>query len=301
VKFTLGHSPIQKINEPLFTEKEVFVFIKRDDLIHAEIQGNKWRKLKYNLIEARFEEQKTLLTFGGIYSNHIFAVAAAGKYFGFKTIGIIRGEPADTPTETLKFAAQCGMKILFMDRTHYREKDQPENIESLKQQLGDFYHIPEGGTNLLALPGCAEMVQEIKQEYHYICSAVGTGGTLAGILSAIDESKKAIGFSSLKGKDTLTDSVRKLAEEFSGKPIQNFHINFDYHFGGYAKVNETLIQFIKDFKRNHHIQLEPVYTGKMMYGIYDLIQKDFFPKGSNILAIHTGGLQGFCGYKDLLD
>jgi 1-aminocyclopropane-1-carboxylate deaminase len=146
-------TPLQLIHEPLFAERGVELWLKRDDLTHPLIQGNKWRKLRYNLVEAREEGQDTLLTFGGVYSNHIYATAAAGKQFGFKTIGIIRGEPADTPTDTLRFAVENGMRILFMDREHYRMKDDPDNIESLRVQLGDFYMVPEGGTNIYALPG----------------------------------------------------------------------------------------------------------------------------------------------------
>lgn len=291
-------TPLQHIREPLFDEKGVEVWLKRDDLTHPEIQGNKWRKLKYNLINAKHEEQNTLLTFGGIYSNHIYATAAAGKAFGFKTIGIIRGEPADEPTDTLRFAAQCGMRLLFIDRAQYRLKNDPVNIESLQVQLGRFYLVPEGGTNTLALQGCVEMVQEIDMDYDHICLASGTGGTLAGVVAGLYGKKRAIGFSSLKGKDTLSDSVAELVQDFCERTFDNWHINFDYHCGGYAKVTPELIQFIKDFKLRHLTQLEPVYTGKMMMGLYDLISKDYFTRGTRIVAIHTGGLQGLSGYKE---
>lgn len=291
-------TPLQHINESLFHEKGVEVWLKRDDLTHPEISGNKWRKLKYNLVEAKEEGQKTLLTFGGPYSNHICAVAAAGKLFGFKTIGIIRGEPSEEPSDTLRNAANNGMRILFMDRAQYRLKNEIESIESLRVQLGDFYMIPEGGTNIYSLQGCIEMVNEIKTEYDYIGLACGTGGTLAGVVAGLYGKKKALGFSSLKGKDTLTSSITELVYDFTDKTFDNWQISFDYHFGGYAKVNEELISFIKAFKQNHLTQLEPVYTGKMMYGIYDLIKKDHFSRGTRIIAVHTGGLQGLCGYKE---
>lgn len=291
-------TPLQRITETLFAERGVELWLKRDDLTHPQIQGNKWRKLRYNLVEARQEGQDTLLTFGGVYSNHIYATAAAGKQFGFKTIGVIRGEPADTPTDTLKFAADNGMRILFMDREHYRMKDDPDSIESLRVQLGDFYHIPEGGTNIYALPGVIEMVNEIKEDYDYICLASGTGGTLAGVVSALYGKRKAIGFSALKGKDTLTPKVSELVESYTEKTFDNWHITFDYHMGGYARVTPELIDFIKDFKLRHLTQLEPVYTGKLMYGLYDMIEKGYFPRGSRIIAVHTGGLQGLSGYKE---
>ncbi len=290
-------TPLQHINESLFREKGVEVWLKRDDLTHPEISGNKWRKLKYNLVEAKEEGQSTLLTFGGPYSNHIHAVAAAGRLFGFKTIGIIRGEPHAEPSETLKDAAQNGMRILFMDRPHYRLKHEAECIESLHVQLGDFFMIPEGGTNIFALQGCIEMINEIKTDYDYVCCGCGTGGTLAGIVTGLYGRKKAIGFSSLKGKDTLTESVTELVRDFTDMTFDNWQITFDYHCGGYAKVNEDLINFIKAFKQNHLTQLEPIYTGKMMYGLYDMIAKDHFPRGTRIIAIHTGGLQGLRGYK----
>jgi 1-aminocyclopropane-1-carboxylate deaminase len=290
-------TPLQYIKESQFREKGVEVWLKRDDLTHAEIQGNKWRKLKYNLVKAKEEQQQTLLTFGGPYSNHIYAMAAAGKLFGFKTIGIIRGEPGEEPTDTLKAASKNGMRILFMDRAQYRLKDDPESIESLHIQLGDFYMVPEGGTNIYALQGCIEMVNEINIDYDYICLACGTGGTIAGVVTALYGKKKALGFSSLKGIDTLTASITALVHDFTDKTFDNWQISFDYHFGGYAKVNAELINFIKEFKQNHLTQLEPVYTGKMMYGLYDLIKKDYFPHGTKIVTVHTGGLQGLCGYK----
>jgi 1-aminocyclopropane-1-carboxylate deaminase len=294
-------TPLQYISEPLFQAKGVEVWLKRDDLTHPEIQGNKWRKLKYNLVEAKEEGQNTLLTFGGPYSNHIYAVAAAGKLYGFKTIGIIRGEPANEPTDTLKAAAKNDMRVLFMDRPQYKLKDDPDSIESLHVQLGDFYMIPEGGTNIFALQGCIEMVNEIKTGFDYICMPCGTGGTLAGVVAGLYGKKKAIGFSALKGEDTLTPAIAALAYDFTDKTFDNWQVNFDYHLGGYAKVNDELINFIKAFKQNHLTQLEPVYTGKMMYGLYDLIRKDYFTRGTKIVAVHTGGLQGLCGYKKEFD
>jgi 1-aminocyclopropane-1-carboxylate deaminase len=291
-------TPLQFIKEPLFDEKGVEVWLKRDDLTDPQIQGNKWRKLKYNLVAAKEEGHKTLLTFGGAYSNHICATAAAGRRLGFKTIGIICGEPADEPTDTLLAAADNGMQILWMDRAQYRRKDEPQSIESLHSQLGAFFLIPEGGTNLYALQGCIEMVNEIKADYDHICVACGTGGTLAGIVSGLYGRKNIIGFSSLKGRDTLTPQVAALARGFTGKEFDNWHITFDYHCGGYARVTDELISFIKKFKLDHLTQLEPVYTGKMMYGLYDMIRRDHFPRGSGIVAIHTGGLQGLCGFKE---
>ena len=291
-------SPLQKLEDELLTQKEITLYFKRDDLIHEHVQGNKWRKLKYNLYEARLNKQNTLLTFGGPYSNHIYATAAAAKLFHFKAIGIIRGEEPVVKSETLLFAEAQGMELYYMDREMYRQKDDPMNIESLRVQIGDFYYIPEGGTNVYAVEGAEEIIEELNVPFDYVCTACGTGGTLAGLVAGLRGEKQAIGFSSLKGDDTLTANVNVLVKGYTGVEFSNFSINFDYHFGGYAKVKPELIQFIKDFKQQHNIQLEPVYTGKMFYGLFDLIAKDYFTKGSSIVSLHTGGLQGLSGYKE---
>jgi len=294
----IKESQLQLLEDDLLREKGIALYIKRDDLIHEHIQGNKLRKLKYNLYEARLNKQNTLLTFGGPYSNHIYATAAAAKLFHFRAIGIVRGEEPEVKSSTLKFAASQGMELYYMDRAMYRQKDEPDNIESLKVQIGDFYYIPEGGTNLLALEGVGEIISEIEIHYDYICTPCGTGGTLAGLVAALKGDKQAIGFSSLKGEDTLTSKVQQLVLNYTGAQFSNFGINFDYHFGGYAKVKPELINFIKSFKQKFDIQLEPVYTGKMFYGLFDLITKNYFKKGTTIVAIHTGGLQGLNGYPD---
>lgn len=294
-------TPLQLLQHPLFAGKQVEVWIKRDDLNHPHIQGNKWRKLKYNLYEARLNNYKTLLTFGGPWSNHIYSTAAAGQLFHFKTIGIIRGEEPAVKSATLQFAESCGMELYYMDRAMYREKDNPDNIESLHVQIGEFYHVPEGGTNLLALEGVAEIIEELDIDFDCLCTACGTGGTLAGLVSGLQGQKQVIGFSSLKGEDKLTPRVNELVEQYTGKTFNNFRINFDYHFGGYAKVNTELIDFIKRFKAEHGIQLDPVYTGKLFYGLYDMISKDYFKPGTRIIALHTGGLQGLAGYSEYFD
>lgn len=293
-------SPLQSLHDKLFEEKAVEVFIKRDELNHPHIQGNKWRKLKYNLYEARMNRQNTLLTFGGPWSNHIYATAAAAKLFHFKAIGIIRGEEPAVKSTTLEFAASQGMELYYMDREMYRQKDDPINIESLRVQIGDFYYVPEGGTNLLALQGLEEIIDELDIDYDYLCTACGTGGTIAGLLAGLKGNKQVLGFSSLKGEDSLTPLVKRLVKDYTGYDFNNFFINFDYHFCGYAKIKPELIQFIKQFKQQFGIQLEPVYTGKLFYGLFDLIRKDYFSRGSRIVAIHTGGLQGLSGFPELI-
>ncbi|WP_396148374.1 1-aminocyclopropane-1-carboxylate deaminase/D-cysteine desulfhydrase [Flavobacterium sp.] len=267
------------------------LFIKREDQLHPIISGNKFRKLKYNLAEAKRLGYKKLLTFGGAFSNHIVAVAGAGKEFGFETIGIIRGEELEekiNENPSLAVAQQFGMKLVFVSRDKYRLKDTPEFLEEMQSQFGDFYLLPEGGTNELAIKGCEEILNELDSEFSYVCTSVGTGGTISGIINSAASHQNIIGFSSLKG-DFLQKDIAKFAKQ------KNWTINCEYHFGGYGKVTNELIDFINSFYILYEIPLDPIYTGKMMFGILDLIKNDFFPPNSKILAIHTGGLQGIAG------
>jgi 1-aminocyclopropane-1-carboxylate deaminase len=285
----------QKI--PIHFSNGIELFIKREDLLHPVISGNKFRKLKYNLAEAKRLGYKKLLTFGGAFSNHIVAVAGAGKEFGFETIGIIRGEElidkiGENPS--LKFAHEHGMQFHFIDRTSYRDKTSPEFLSKLEQMFGLFYLIPEGGTNDLAIKGCEEILtSEDKSEFSHICCAIGTGGTISGIINSSSEIQQIIGFSSLKG-DFLSDVICNFVQK------KNWNVNCTYHFWGYGKVSEELIDFLNQFYQETKIPLDPVYTGKMMFGIIDLIQNNFFPPHSKILAIHTGGLKGIAGMNQVL-
>ena len=280
--------PLQKISDSVMEKYGVNLFVLRLDLIRATISGNKWYKLKYNLEEAKKQKKETLLTFGGAFSNHIAATAAAGKEFGFKTIGIIRGDELnEDENKTLRFAKECGMKLHFVSREDYGEKKIPS---PLTQQLNNFFLLPEGGTNELAVKGCAEIISHINVPFDFVCCPVGTGGTIAGIISSLKEKQKAIGFSVLKDGEFLKEEVQKLIS--SPNPLGEGDIHTDYHFGGYAKHSPELLKFIADFEKQNGIPLEHVYTGKMMFGIYDLMTKNYFPQGTTIIAIHTGGLQG---------
>lgn len=270
--------------------------IKREDEIHPQISGNKYRKLKYNLIAAKAQGFNTLLTFGGAYSNHIAATAAAGLKYGIKTIGIIRGEELRSKIEentTLRFAQQCHMKLQFISRSLYREKENTDFIEKLKKEFGNFYVLPEGGTNQLAIKGCEEILTKEDKTFDYICTSVGTGGTIAGIINSAEPQQKVIGFSALKG-NFLKDEIAKWATK------TNWVLNTDYHFGGYAKTTDELIGFINTFKQETGIALDPIYTGKMLYGIVDMVQNKAIEEDSKILAIHTGGLQGIEGMNNVL-
>lgn len=291
----IENTPLEKVNDPFLAERQISLFVKREDLNHPEMSGNKWHKLKYNLAEARNQGKDTILTFGGAYSNHIYAVAAAGRIFNFKTIGIIRGEEHLPLNPTLSFAKENGMIFHYLDRTAYRKKNSSEIINYLQNIYGDFYLVPEGGTNELAVKGCSDIVKSIDIPFDYICSPCGTGGTLAGLIYGLNGNQFVLGFAVLKGASFLIENVNNLLEDSGNNSFRNWEINLDYHFGGYAKINSELTDFTDKFTSLTKIPIEPIYTGKMLFGIYDLAANGYFSKGSRIIAIHTGGLQGLKG------
>ena len=278
-------TPIKEINDVEFERAGIRLLVKREDLNHKLVSGNKWWKLKYNLIDAAEKNLKTLLTYGGAYSNHIFATAAAAAEVGFKSVGIIRGEEVLPLNPTLAFARKMGMQIHYVSRDAYRSK----STKSVVEKSDSFYLIPEGGSNLLAVKGVRELAAKLNTPFEYLCCAVGTGGTLSGLIEGLSPEKKILGFPTLKGAEFLTEEIKKLSER--SKHLSNWELVHDYHFGGYAKSTPQLMQFIERFKTTHDIPLEFVYTGKMMAGIYHLISSGYFSRGSTILAIHTGGLQ----------
>jgi len=299
------HLKIQGKNQhivlPELEAKNYQLFIKREDQIHPLVSGNKFRKLKYNLKEALDQKKTTLLTFGGAFSNHILATAIAGKSTGFKTIGIIRGDELGVDLEktfasnsTLRNASKHGMQFDFVSRETYRNKTSIEFTEILQKKYGDFYCIPEGGTNSLAVKGCEEILTKEDSQFDYICSCVGTGGTISGIINNAKNHQKVLGFPVLKG-DFLENEILKYA-----KKQENWELNNDYHFGGYGKYSDELIHFINRFKSQTDIPLDPIYTGKMMFGVLDMINKKRFPNGSKILIIHSGGIQGIVGFNHRL-
>ena len=272
------------------------VYIKREDLLHEFVSGNKFRKLKYNLLQAKAEKSPLLITFGGAYSNHIAATAYAAQSIGIPCIGIIRGEElqgAINSNPTLSFAQQHQMQFKFISRSDYRLKDTPEFLAQLKGEYGDFYLVPEGGTNALAIQGCNEILTPEDKFFDYICCAIGTGGTIAGISASAFTHQKVLGFPALKG-DFFPEVIAELS------PKANVEVITDYHFGGYAKIAEPLVEFINEFRWEYGIALDPVYTGKMAYGVWDMMAKAYFPSGSKILLIHTGGLQGIAGMNEKL-
>ncbi|MEQ1739604.1 MAG: pyridoxal-phosphate dependent enzyme [Methyloglobulus sp.] len=289
---TFEKSVLTKIDDPFLNAHQVNLWIKRDDLLHPIISGNKWRKLKYNLDHALSLGIDTLISMGGTYSNHLHALAYSGKMLGLKTIGIIRGERTSSLTPTLQDMENWGMELRFISRSAYREYRNYKQHDDLPGIKPNQYWLPEGGANKLALKGIAELVDEIDIPYDALCVACGTGATLAGLINTLPKQQSVLGFAALKSASFLASDVQSLLfGEFN-----NWEIFLDYHFGGFAKLKPELALFMNQFEQKTSIPLEPVYTGKMLYGIYDLIAKGYFKPEEHIIALHTGGLQGKRGY-----
>lgn len=282
----------QKIPTQSIQYQQIKIDIKRLDLVHPQISGNKFFKLKYNFLEAQKLGYRKILTFGGAYSNHIAATAFAAHHFGFESVGIIRGqELVDRPLNTtLQTAQKFQMKLHFVSREQYRLKQQHDYLSTLKQEFSDHYIIPEGGTNSLAILGCQEILNtEDKLNYDLICCAVGTGGTIAGLIESITTQQSVLGFSALKGHFLNDEVAQLLSPEATQK---NWKIIDDYCQGGYAKTSTALLQFMQQFEATYAIPLEQVYTAKMLYGLFNLIDEKQIDPAQRILVLHTGGLQG---------
>ena len=276
----------------MFDERGVSVFIKRDDLIHPFISGNKWRKLKYILKKASADNKTHLVTFGGAFSNHLLATAVAAAKFGFKSTGVVRGEEIEN--DTLFLCRLHGMELFFVDRESY--KDKPALFDRYFADDVNAIFIDEGGSSAEGTRGCAELVDELTETYDHIFCACGTGTTAAGIINGLQKHQLPTEFNAVpvfKNGGFMKDEIDKYLNHPS-----TYQLHTDYHFGGYAKTNDELINFIKAFVSQTGMLIEPVYTGKMLYAIYDLAEKNHFKPGSKILAIHTGGLIGLLGMKD---
>jgi 1-aminocyclopropane-1-carboxylate deaminase len=290
-------APLQKINSAFLKAHEINLYVYRLDLNHASISGNKLYKLYYNIDAAKKEKKTTILTYGGAFSNHIAATAAAGKEYGLKTIGIIRGEKYPDLNPTLRFAKEQGMELHYVSRMLYQNKNE---LNAYVQDIfgeQNYYLIPEGGSNQLGIKGCKEITKNIHINFDSICCACGTGATFAGILLSIKTNQRAIGFQVLKAENYIKNEVSRWLNQFSSAQ-NNWEINDAFHFGGYAKLKPELVNFIKLFELENGIPLDYIYTGKMMFGIYDLIKKGAFKKGHTIIAVHTGGLQGNAGFEN---
>lgn len=302
--------PVQRVQIKIFADAGIELLVRRDDLIDPELSGNKFYKLFFNLHEAREQGFITLLSFGGAYSNHLHALAAAGKRYGFSTIGVVRGERPVQLSPTLGDAEAWGMKLIFISRADYRDKSQPELLGELQSHYGGFYLIPEGGANLAGARGSQLLGQAIEQQlkgdYTAVCVACGTGTSLAGLAAGIDNTKLAMGFSVLKGEGGLGAAVATTYRQLGVSEVAaNWRLISGFHAGGYGKKHpEYLSQFWQEFERSSGIPLDPVYTVKMFWGISSLARQGYWPRGSRIVAIHSGGLQGrrgfACSWKDFL-
>ena len=286
-------SILTKITDPLLDQYEIELWIKRDDLLHPIISGNKWRKLKYSLDHALSSGADTIISMGGAYSNHLHALAYAGKALELQTIGLIRGEQPEMLTPTLSDMKNWGMELKFVSRSDYRLLRQYKGCHDLPGLKPRQHWLPEGGAQALALIGVEELVNEIDVGYDVICVPCGTGATLVGIIASAPNPVSVMGFAALKNAGFLQTDVEALLP----RPYSNWQIHHDYHFGGFAKTNAELMAFITAFEHKTGIPLEPVYTGKMMYALYDLIAKHVFKPGQRIIAVHTGGLQGKRGFN----
>ncbi len=294
--FDTVNAPIQMLTDEVTEQYSVSLAMKREDLLHAEIMGNKFRKLKYNIKAALQSGGEPLLSFGGAYSNHILALSAAGRLFGLPTIGVIRGDELQHSAlnPILERACKNGMRLSFVSRADYRRKSDVDFLQQLQAEFGPFTVIPEGGTNLAAIKGAAEIMQDISNEYDVITCACGTGGTLAGMIKGAYQHELSdvllLGFPVLKGGEFIRDEILKWVPEEITSQVR-WDINTEYHFGGYAKTSAELVRFIQWFQERHGIALDYIYTGKMMYGLYALIESGVIAAGSKVLAIHTGGTQ----------
>jgi 1-aminocyclopropane-1-carboxylate deaminase len=288
-------SKLQTISHPLFEKHQLHVSIKRDDSIHPIISGNKWRKLKFNLDFAKMHNYTGVISFGGSFSNHIHALAFSCQQQGLKSIGIIRGEKEYASNFTLSMSIKWGMELNFVDRKTYRLREDEDYLAELQEAHPDYLIVPEGGSNALALPGVGEVITELNHqcEFDTLLTPVGSGGTLAGLIKADNNQHQLIGIAVLKQNGYLRDQVNNLLEE----PLNytQWQIMYEFHRGGYAKFNKDDAYKILNFSKQTGFTFEPVYSGKMILALLDLIEQGFFPKGHRIVILHTGGLQGIGG------
>ncbi|MGW3010272.1 1-aminocyclopropane-1-carboxylate deaminase/D-cysteine desulfhydrase [Streptomyces sp. NPDC001219] len=285
-------SPLQEIDDAAFTRRGVRLLLKRDDLIHPELPGNKWRKLAPNLRAAAAAGERALLTFGGAYSNHLRATAAAGRLLGFATVGVVRGdELAGAPLNpSLARCAADGMRLHFIDRARYRRRADPEVLDELRARFGAFRLIPEGGSNALAARGCTELGRELQGAADTVAVACGTGGTLAGLAAGLGPGQRALGFPVLKGgrPHFLQEAVEELQHEAFGGPRGDWRLEDRFHCGGYARRTPELDAFAAAFEDRHGLPVERIYVAKLLYGLTTLAGEGAFAPGDTVAAVITG-------------
>lgn len=288
-------SSITKINSDFLDKNCIELFIKRDDTIHKIISGNKWRKLKYNFEYATKNRFKTVLSFGGTYSNHLHALSYLARKKGFNSVGVVRGPKNEKLNPTLSFCKKNGMYLYYLDRVRYRSnKYDSSTILNLKNKFGNFFLIPEGGNNLLGVKGCEEIVKEIDLDFDYFCSPVGTGCTAAGIIKTLNSDTFFLGFCPFQ---KIHEQKKNINDYCDIQEYNNWRLFSDSHFGGFTKINDILIKFIRQFNFDYNIQLDLIYMGKLFFHLFDLIEKGFFFRRTRICVLHTGGLQGLQGFN----
>lgn len=281
-------SPLQEVTDGRFSRRGVRLLLKRDDLIHPELIGNKWRKLAPNLVAAA---GRTVVTFGGAYSNHLRATAAAGRLLGLRTVGVVRGqELADRAfNPSLARCVADGMRLHFVDRSTYRRKTEPETLATVLHAAGaqEAYVVPEGGSNALAVRGCRALGEELRGRADVVAVACGTGGTLAGLAAGLGPGQRALGVPVLKG-GFLGGDVRALQVEAFGGPRGEWWLDERFHFGGYARTAPELDAFAEDFEERHGVAVERLYVAKLLYGVVSLVEEGVFPRGATVAAVVTG-------------
>jgi 1-aminocyclopropane-1-carboxylate deaminase len=286
---------ITKIKSDFLQKKSVKIFIKRDDLIHDVISGNKWRKLKYNFIEANLRGHDNILSFGGAHSNHLHALSYACQKMNLNSIGIIRGEKNKNSNSTLSFCENNNMSLHYISRSDYKNyKSSNQMIPILKNIFGDYYVIPEGGCNLLGVKGCSEILEEIDLDFDVVCCAVGTGCTASGLINSMKSKQYLLGFCPFK---KIFEQKQNILQFSNLKLSSNWKLIADTDFGGFGKINVNLTNFIRQFNLEYNIKLDLVYMGKLFYYLFNLIENDFFKKHTRILVLHSGGLQGLNGFN----
>ncbi|MFC0599581.1 1-aminocyclopropane-1-carboxylate deaminase/D-cysteine desulfhydrase [Streptomyces palmae] len=282
-------SPLQELADERFARRGIRLLLKRDDLIHPDIPGNKWRKLVPNLRAAAQAGRHTLLTFGGAYSNHLRATAAAGRLLGFATVGVIRGEElADRPLNpSLARCAADGMRLHFISRDAYRRKDEPAVLDGLRARFGDCLVVPEGGSNAPAVHGAAELGRELRERCAVAAVACGTGGTLAGLAAGLGPGRRALGFPVLRG-GFLGGEVERLQRAAFGGRRGEWRLEERFHCGGYARRTPELDAFAEDFGERHGLPVERIYVAKMLYGLTTLVEEGALAPGTTVAAVVTG-------------
>ncbi len=297
---------MQKLESPLLTEKQIDLWVKRDDLIHPTVSGNKWRKLKWNIEKAQQAKRSTVLTFGGAFSNHIAATAFACKQAGLKSIGVIRGEKVEPLNATLSKAQADGMQLHFVSREAYKLKKDDDFILGLRNQFGNFHLVPEGGANYYGVMGCMEIAKELDFQPDIWATSAGTGTTASGLLMSCESKQEIMVFSGLKGGEFLADEIRHLINYSTFNPdstaeiMQQLNLQTQYHFGGFAKITPELVEFANAFYSQFKIPLDLIYTAKLFYGLFSRIKQNQIKPHSKIVALHTGGLQGNSGFEKKL-